>query len=367
MLTLLVFLAVLSVLVLVHELGHFIAARRMGVTVEEFGFGFPPRIFGFKRGDTTYSINWIPLGGFVRLKGESGEDFHHHDSFIAKTIPRRALIIAAGVVMNFLLAAVLFSVGFMIGLPQQVEQVPASARVRDVSVAFNYVVPESPAARVGFQAGDVVLSIDGNTFQTAEATQEYIRSREGQTIHVVVRRQGETQEFDVIPEVLPQTGKPGIGVGLLSVGIVSYPWYMAPVRGVILTAGLTGEIAQAFINIFRSLVSEGRVGVDVSGPVGIAVLTGRAAALGFSYLLQFVAVLSLNLAVINFLPIPALDGGRFLFLMIEAVRRKPVSRQLENAIHQIGFALLLALVLVVTYRDVAQFSDRIIGGLRGLF
>ncbi len=367
MLTLLIFLAVLSLLVFVHEWGHFIAARRLGAKVEEFGFGFPPRLFGWKRGETTYSINWIPLGGFVKLKGEAGEFAHDPDSFSAKPIWKRVIIVAAGVTMNFFLAFVLFTIGLMMGLPQATEEVPAGARVRDAHVAVGQILPDSPAAVSGLAEGDVIMALDGESVTDIRATQKYISGHDNVPVRFTVKRLGGEVQAVVTPRMLAQVGRVGVGVGLFEVGIVSYPWYLAPIRGAQLTASLTIEIVRAFGHVIGRLVTTGKAGVDVSGPVGIAVLTGRAAALGIAYLLQFTAILSLNLGIINFLPIPALDGGRFLFLAIEKIRRKPVPRRAEAIIHQIGFALLLTMVLIVTYRDLVRFSDTIVGGLKNLF
>lgn len=367
MLTLIIFLAVLSVLVIVHEAGHFFMARRLGVRVDEFGFGFPPRLWSTKRGDTTYSINWVPLGGFVRLKGEAGEDASHGDSFAGKSARARFGIIVAGVAMNLVLAAVLFTIGLMMGLPQATDDLPAGAIARDVQVAVGQVLEDSPADDAGFEPGDMIVSFDGMRLEDSAAVQQYVAEHPDKAIEIAVLRMGEEKKFMVTPEFLAETGHPSLGVGLFSVGIVSYPWYLAPVRGVQLTVLLTGEIAKAFGRIIGSLVTEGKLGIELAGPVGIAVLSGQAAELGLAYLLQFMAILSINLAVINVLPFPALDGGRILFLVIEKVRRKPVSRQLENVVHQLGFVLLLALIILVTYRDLTRFSDAILGGIRNLF
>lgn len=363
MLTFIIFLAVLSLLVFVHEAGHFFAARRMGITVEEFGFGFPPRLFGWKRKDTIYSINWIPLGGFVRLKGENIDEARHPDSFISKAVWKRTIVIAAGVVMNFVLAFVLFTIGFMVGMPQALEDLPAGAHSQDARIVFGQVYPDSPAAKAKLEPGDTLISIDGKSFETVDEIRAYTQAHAKQPIQISIQRGGEIIGASATPgELSIKPGTVGIGVGFYIVGTVSYPWYLAPVRAAQATFGLTIAIIEAFGQMFKSLVTQGRLGIDVSGPVGIAVLTGRAAAQGFSHLLQLTAVLSLNLGVINFLPLPALDGGRFMFLMIEKVRGRPVSRRLELIIHQIGFALLLALVIVVTYRDISHFSSRLFGG-----
>ncbi|MFA5413154.1 MAG: RIP metalloprotease RseP [Patescibacteria group bacterium] len=360
-LTIVVFVLILGLLVFVHELGHFVAARRNGVKVEEFGFGFPPRIFGIKRGDTTYSINWIPLGGFVKIKGEDGENREDEDSFGNKKIWRRAVILAAGVFMNFILAAVLLSVGFMIGLPQVINGENGYARVRDAKVQVVQILEDTPAAAAEILPGDAVLEIDGQKVENVEAMQNYLAGKIDAPVKFLLERDGQKIEKEISPTFLIETGRGGIGVGLLKSGIVSYPWYMALWKGAESTVLFTGEVARAFYELIKNLIVTQKVSVDLSGPVGIAVLTGQVARMGFIYLLQFTALLSINLAVINFLPFPALDGGRILFLLIEKIRRKPVSQKIENLVHNIGFGLLMLLVLLVTYRDVIKFSDKFVG------
>lgn len=360
-LTIIVFVLILGLLVFVHEFGHFIAARKNGVKVEEFGFGFPPRIFGVKRGETIYSLNWIPLGGFVKIKGEGGEDKEDEDSFAHKKIWRRAVILAAGVFMNFVLAAVILSVGFMIGLPQVVDGQGGQATVRDAKVQIVEILDGTPAAEAGLMAGDAILSVDGQQLGDIEAIQNYLSEKIGTPVKIILERDGQQIEKDISPAFLVETGRGGIGVGLLKSGIVSYPWYLAIWKGTESTVYFTGEVVVAFYDLIKNLIVTQKVSVDLSGPIGIAVLTGQVARMGFIYLLQFTALLSINLAVINFIPFPALDGGRILFLVIEKIRRRPVSQKIENTVHNIGFALLMLLVLLVTYRDVLKYSNSFVG------
>lgn len=367
MTTILLFLLVLSVLVFVHEFGHYVSAKRLGVKVEEFGFGFPPRAFGVKRGGTTYSVNWIPLGGFVRIKGESGEDGRDPDSFVRQSAPRRLLILAAGVLMNLLLAWGLFTVGAAIGLPEALEGQPSAARIRERSVTVTDVLPGSPAEAAGLSYGDRIAAIDGTAVVSFADLTSRIALAAGQEVALDLKRGNGARTVRVTPTTLEQTGKPGIGVGLVESGIVSYPWYLAPLRGLELTWRNTVAVFAALGSLVVSVVSGNGVTADVAGPVGIAVATGQVARLGFTYLLQFTALLSINLAVINLLPLPALDGGRVLFLAIEKIRRKPVDRALEGIVHQIGFALLLLLALLVTFQDVRRFGGGIIDGVNGLF
>jgi len=361
LITLIVFIFILGLLVFVHELGHFVAARKNGVKVEEFGFGFPPRMFGVKRGDTIYSLNWIPLGGFVKIKGEAGENREDADSFAHKKIWQRALILASGVLMNFVLAAVLLSFGFMIGLPQAIDGENGYARIRDAKIQIIQVLDGTPAKEAKIETGDTLLSIDGVKIEEISQMQDYVAGKIGVPVKMIFDRSGGEIEKEVTPVFLPETGRGSIGVGLLKSGIVSYPWYLSLWKGAEATASFTGNVIIAFYELIKNLIVAQKVSVDLSGPVGIAVLTGQVARMGFIYLLQFTAMLSINLAVINFLPFPALDGGRIIFLIIEKIRRRPVSQKIENLVHNIGFAMLMVLILLVTYRDVAKFSDKFVG------
>lgn len=365
--TIIIFTAVLSLLVFVHEFGHFITAKRAGIRVDEFGFGFPPRAFGVKRGQTIYSINWIPLGGFVKIKGEAGEFSRDKDSFANKSAWTRGLVLTAGVIMNVLLAWFLLSVGYVIGMPQVIEDLSPYAKVADRKVQIVSVLKDSPAQRAGLEAGDAVVAIGGVAVAQPDDLRTFTANREGQTVRVTLRRKEETLDKDVTLALIKETGKPGMGVALVSTGFVSYPLWLAPVQGGVATWAFTKEIFGAFFGLIADLFRQQKVSVEFSGPVGIAILTSEVAKLGLRYLLQFTALLSLNLAVINILPIPALDGGRMLFLVIERLRGHAVSRKIETMAHNIGFALLMLLVLFVTFHDVAKFGDRIWAGLSGFF
>lgn len=363
MLTALTLIIVIAILVFVHEAGHFFAAIWHGIRVDEFGFGFPPRALGVKRGHTVYSLNWIPLGGFVKIKGESGEDRDDPDSFGSKPLWQRAHVLVAGVFMNVTLAWLLFAVGYMIGLPQLAEDLSPAARVADAKVAVMSVLPGSPAARAGLQAGDVVVSVNGMPVTDTPA----VRERTGEAVEVKIgfRRDGQVNEVVATPETLKETGKIGIGVALARTGMVSYVWYWAPVEAARAVWNLGLGILDAFWSLVRDLFTERRVTQDFSGPVGIAFITADVAKQGFRHLLQFTALLSLNLAIINILPFPALDGGRLAFLLVEAARGRAVGRRVEAMAHNIGFALLMILVLVVTYRDLVRYGARILAAFGG--
>lgn len=356
-LTIFVFLLVLSILVLVHELGHYIAARQMGMSVEEFGIGFPPRLFGKKdKKGMLWSVNLIPLGGFVRIKGENGEKRGEHDAFAQKSIVARLYVLFAGVIMNLLLAWFLFSAGFAFGLPAIIEGVHyKSAIISDRAVNVIQVLPGTPAEKAGLKESDKIVKIDGKTYATGEEARTALAPHEdGSPVHITVLQEGETIEVDVTPVFNEEAGRPVIGVALVETGTVRYPIYIAPLKGLETTAVMTWDVVGAFVGLIAGLFQHKNVVADLSGPVGIASLTGQVARLGFWHLVQFAALLSVNLAVLNALPFPALDGGRALFVFIEAVRRKPNSLQFEQAAHTIGFALLILLVLFVTYKDIVR-------------
>lgn len=418
MLAVIVFILILGLLVFVHELGHFMMARKFGVRADEFGFGFPPRVFGWQRdkngklkffwrhnapleekvkdletddevyvnnGDTIYSLNLIPLGGFVRIKGEMGENPDDEDSFAKKSAGKRSLILIAGVTMNVLLAIVLISIGLLIGVPHIIDDdMPASARIRDEKIQFSYIEENSPADEAGLKTGDIILSIDGQKISGILAIQNYIDSQKGGEIEVELKRLAIGSKFDVVEEkegqalINNETGiitkkikvstigdiftdseenldRGAIGVSLVKTGLVSYPWYQVLWRGTELTINLIKELIVAFYYLFKNLIINQKASMDVAGPIGIAILTKEVTKLGLVYVLQFAAVLSINLAIINILPIPALDGGRLLFILIEKIRRKQVNQRLEAALHNIVFILLLILLVFITYKDVMRF------------
>lgn len=350
--TILLFLALLSVLVLVHEWGHYFAAKKSGMKVEEFGLGFPPRVASFKRKDgMVVSLNAVPLGGFVKIKGESGEEADAPDSFASKSIPKRFMVLIAGVVMNLVTAAVIFTVGFVVGMPTVTEDVIPGAIVSNPSIHVLEVVDGSPAQEAGITVGDRILSIDGAPYEDSESARAAL-SPDGGPHELVIARGEEVVTVSVDARYIESIDREAVGVGLLETGTVRFPWYLAPIRGIEATVSATWQIVAALGGLVGNLVTRTPIDAEIAGPVGIAVVTGEVAKMGFSHLLQFAAMLSLNLAVLNALPIPALDGGRIAFLFLEAIRRKKATPQFEQTVHTIGFALLMLLVLVVTFRDI---------------
>lgn len=366
--TIIIFILVLSVLVLVHEAGHFFTARKFGVKADEFGLGFPPRAIGVykdvkgkwrrlignkdlealegdaKPSDTVYSLNYLPLGGFVKIKGENGDSREEQDSFGAKKIWQRTIILAAGVIMNVILAFVLFSVCYLVGAPQSVEQ--------GGKIQITEVLKESPAAAAGILSGDVILGADGNNFSSVAQVQDYISSKGNTDVSLNILRGQENISLVIKPEI--KDNKAIIGVGLDQIDTVRYPFFKAIWEGAKHTIILLWLIIAAFFGLIRDLIIGAGAGDAVGGPIRIAQMTGEVARFGFVNLMNFTALLSLNLAVINFLPFPALDGGRILFLAIEKIKGKPVKRETEALIHNIGFMLLMALIVLVTYKDIAR-------------
>lgn len=361
-----VFIIVLGLLVFIHELGHFVVARLFGVGIEEFGFGYPPKIFGIKKGETIYSINWIPIGGFVRIKGvvgaEEGEQTKEYkedkNSFINKPIYQRFAILFAGVFMNFVLGAFLFAVGFMIGMPTTLDNVPDSAKIKNQELVIVESLVDRPAGNAGIEPGDNIIQVENTEVKSIDEFKAVTSEKQaGEEINLTVQRDEETLEKTLAVQEIPENENiPGIGVSLTETGIVSYSWYESVYRGFAYAIKLIGMIFEAIWLIFYGLFTSGSPGVDFSGPVGIAVLTNQVTQLGFIYILQFTALLSINLAIFNLLPIPALDGGRLIFLVIEKLRGKPVNQKIEATIHTIGFALLMLLVLIVTFRDVRKYE-----------
>ncbi|MFA5990650.1 MAG: RIP metalloprotease RseP [Candidatus Doudnabacteria bacterium] len=368
--TILIFIVVLGILVFVHEFGHFIVAKKSGMQVEEFGFGFPPRIAGIQKIDgkwkmiwghkpgldgskTVYSINAIPLGGFVRILGENNENAEHPGSFINKGFWPRFLTLIAGVIMNVILAWVLLSVGYGVGLPVAVtslSDVPKNAQFTGQHIAILEVVKDLPADKAGIKINDIVLDIDGQQFSAVPEIQTYVKAHAGTPVEFSIKRQQQNIKISVVPNANPPQGEGPTGVALSLVGKLKYPAYLAVWEGGKTTISGLKNIVSGLYGLIVSHTGFSSLG----GPVKIAKLTGEVAGMGFIYLLQFTAFLSLNLAVLNILPFPALDGGRVVFLLIEKIRRKKNNQKFEQIVNVAGFVFLLLLMVAVTINDVIK-------------
>ena len=345
-------------LIILHEFGHYLAARRSGVKVEEFGIGFPPRIKGrrFKKGGTLYSLNWLPLGGFVRLKGEHDAD-KSKGSYGAASIRSKTFILMAGVLMHLLVAAIILTVLSATGLPRLVDNqwaVASDTKVIQNDVLVTYVVEDSPAARAGIEAGDAVVSLNGQALDSSDSLGPLTKDYAGQTVDVRWSSGGQETGGEVT--LNSQGGDDGyLGVSTGDFVVERSTW-SAPIRGVGLTLQFTWLTIKGVVNTVGDLlVGQGSAAADnVAGPVGIVVLLKDVSQAGLSFVMMFVALISVTLAVMNSLPIPALDGGRLFVTYVFRLVKKPLSMRLEEKIQAAGMALLIGLVILITFVDVSR-------------
>ncbi|MCL4354743.1 site-2 protease family protein [Patescibacteria group bacterium] len=361
MVTILIFILILSILVVVHEAGHFFVAKILKIKVEEFGFGLPPKAFSIKRGETVYSLNWLPIGGFVRLYGEdeagSGKVKVKSEkpkikdigrAFFARPAWQRAIVIVAGVVMNFVLAVVIISYLFSaVGVP-----VPGN------KVLVGDVVKNSPAYMAGLKKNDQVIAINNVEMKTAAEVVLETRKHLGEKISITIKdSNSNVRKIEVTPRKnFPKTEGPmGVAVGQ-NIEVKKYAWYLAPFLGTMEALGQSWMILSGLGIILYQLLFFGAVPGGVAGPVGIAQLTGQFVQVGIYAVLSFVALLSLNLAILNILPFPALDGGRLFFIVIEILTGKKVNQRFESYAHAIGMVVLLGLIALVTLHDIFRLA-----------
>lgn len=351
--TLVSFIAVLGLLVFVHELGHFAVAKWAGIRVEEFGFGYPPRMLTlFKKGETTYTLNWLPLGGFVRMVGENGEDATDPSSFASKGKLWRAAVLIAGSAMNLILPIFLFMIVAMIGVPEG----EPTGRVEILGIE-----PNSPAAEAGLASGDEVLYVGGQRIMSVGQLQGLVQRFEGREVIVEVERAGEPLELTLTPRRLAEGDSVKIGVAIYDQReMVRYDPLRALAFGVERTGRLFVLMLQGFADIIGGLFSGQGESAALTGPLGIMQATGEVAKTGrLENLLNFAAFLSINIAIINLLPIPALDGGRLIFVLLEALRGgKRISPEREGMVHLVGMMLLLGLMVFISIIDI----QRLLGG-----
>jgi len=361
------FILILAALIIVHEGGHFFAAKLFGIRVDEFAIGFPPRLASVKHGETEYSVNLLLFGGFVRIFGEKiGEDGAHEPrSFANKSRWIQAGVVVAGIAMNLVFAWLLLSSAYLIGMPTEVDpNTPASmAGVQDIRLEILNVLPNAPAAKAGLKAGDIVDMIQTGTAQIATTTlhaadaSSFIGSHSSESLLLTVLRGGKEQTFLARAEagVLPDDPtRPALGIEFGDVGTQWLSFLPAFIAGGKLAAQDTALTSEGLWNFFSSIALGRANFAEVSGPVGIAQAGASAIAAGWSQLLFFAALISISLALINVLPIPGLDGGRLLIIAIEGIRRKPVSECVVSLMTMIGFSLLALLMIIVTYHDIAR-------------
>ncbi len=374
----LIFLGVLSVLVLVHELGHFLAARSLGIKVEEFAFGLPftKPIISFTRGETKYAIYPLLFGGFVRMHGEEADvKVEKNRSFWNRGKKQRLFVLVAGVIMNMVLAVVGFIVLYsVIGVPQKLEE----------RVAISQIVAQSPADTAGFKVQDKILSVEDKQVYSTEEFSQLMKSWAGTAVNVRIERGDNINLFEGVLQrnstqqlitVTPRKDPPA-GQGALGVAISQTPFLVTQKCSILNVNCLTGAIFQGFkttgtwlgrvVEGLRSIggsLARGKAPEGVAGPIGIYQITDAVSKGGFLPTLELTAILSVNLAVFNILPIPALDGGRVFFIWLEFLRRKRISAEIEQKVNAIGMGILLTLIALITLQDVIRlgFINKILG------
>lgn len=378
----LIFILILSILVFVHEFGHFLMAKKAGIFVEEFGFGLPPRIWGKKIGETIYSINALPIGGFVKLYGEDGitEDQEpgvkgqkRRKAFFEAPLWRRLTVLLAGVTMNLFLAIVCFSILYYIaGIPTK------TGKVLVVGIADN-----SPSMVAGLKLDDSIISVDGTKITSADQFVSLNKEKVGKTIQLEILRQNDNpckvlggtaggspdqkvfyqcQNGNILLAVLarqnPPAGEGPLGVAISDMELKKFPWWQMPFLGA--KEGFADSISwgkmilQTLSKTLSSLIVQGQIPKDIAGPVGIFTITSQVAKEGFLATLQFLGILSVNLAIMNVLPFPGLDGGRLLFLGYEAIFRKRANPRVEAVVNNLGMIALLSLMALITINDVMR-------------
>lgn len=353
---------IFGLLVFVHELGHFVAARRNGVEVEEFGFGFPPRAWGKKVGKTIYSINWLPLGGFVRMKGEDADDTSK-GSFGAAGFKQKFKILTAGVIMNALVAFLILTALCFTGIPASVARTLSNATVareQAPRVLVLGVAKDSPAEKAGIVVGESIVSINGATLTTDKELTAETKRLAGSKVTMVIRTEDDVPRLVDVQLRDAEAGKKSgyLGVSPFETHEVRYG-KRSPLVAAQMTWNLLWGTLVGFVSGIAGLLHIGKSTGEaaVTGPVGIVVLLSNVMRLGASYVLFFVASISASLAVINILPIPALDGGRTFLLLVQRVTGKSLSAEGEARVHMIGFVLLIGLMILITVFDVQRILN----------
>lgn len=353
-------------LVLSHEFGHFIVAKKSGIRIDEFSFGFPPRLFGKKIGETTYCVNLLPIGGYVKIYGENPDEDSINGpdskrSFVNKPKYIQAMVLLAGVFMNLVVAWVLLSFGFMSGLPTSLSAVPSGYTIDNHNLTITSVVKNSPADSAGFKSGDVIIMLESQGVQSSSLdsasgpsqVQSFIKKYGSNEIQFSLVRAGELKKLSVTP-ALDSLNNPTVGISMDIVGKLKLPFHVALWEGLKLTSDVFIGTILGFVNLIHdAFIGQANMS-SLTGPIGIVGIIGDAANFGFVYLLSFTALISINLAVINLIPFPALDGGRLIFLLIEKIKGSRIKPEIGNWVNAIGFGILMLLMVIITYHDIVK-------------
>jgi len=352
--TTILFLLVLAILIFVHELGHFLLARACGIRVDVFAIGFGPKIVSKTVGETTYSLNLIPFGGYVKIFGENPNDESINGvdkgrSFVHKPRLEQIAVLVAGIVFNFIFAALLFIIAFTLGVPTPLDGYPAyKDRLKDPHIAITSVNAGSPAYKAGLKAGDTLV------VESVEVLQKKVDDSKTDGVIIDFIRGGVASSTKIFAEQGIIDGKYAIGISMDNVATLKLPFHLAVVEGFRFTINSIIRTITETYGLVAGIFDGTSKSASIAGPVGIAGMVGDAAKLGISYLLMFTAIISINLGVINLVPFPALDGGRILFVTIEGIIRRPIKPVIANVVNTIGFGLLLILMAFVTYKDIAK-------------
>ncbi len=349
-----IFVVIFSLLFLIvlHELGHFLFAKKYGVRVDEFGIGIPPRIFGKKIGETLYSFNMLPLGGFVKLYGEDKEE-EGERSFSQKPIYQRALIIFAGVAAFFIISAVIFSAVSFIGVRSVVSD-DIGPEWRNEQIMIVEVSSLSPAEEAGIVRGDILNKINDEKVSLMSEVTSSLLEKKGEEVQISVLRGEEEIIFSLVPRIEYAEGEGAVGVGMVRTAERKFPLHMAPIQGVMMTGEMSLAVVSGFYTMISSFITRTPLppGMEVGGPVKIVEMGASSLERGFVDYLYFIGVISVSLAVLNILPIPALDGGRLLFLGVEKIKGGAISRKLEQGLNTVFFLILITLMIFITFKDI---------------
>jgi len=356
-----IFLIILGVLIFVHELGHFLVAKKSGIKVDEFAIGFPPKIWSKKVGETVYSVNAVPFGGFVKIVGEDPSveavpEEERSRNFAYKSKWIQTAVLGAGVAFNIIFAWILISVGSMVGLPTPVSEDPE--RIVNPKLTIIQVSQLSPADRAGIKPGDVIstVSSEGNVLEeiSPQGVSNFIEAHSRDEIFFEINRGEQGLEFALTPEEGIISGRSVVGVSMDMIGTLKLLPHEAFWEAGKTTVNLVGLISVGLFDFIKDAFTGQGGFSQITGPVGIVGLVGDVSQLGIIYLLSFTAFISINLAIINLLPFPALDGGRILFVIIEAIKGSPIKPQIANTLNGLGFVLLILLMVAVTINDIIK-------------